>query len=347
LMVTRKFLGKVADSMLETDLFERSVTRRIAQLEVSPIAEPALAVQRGVMPAPERFAETLRIAQASFQAPPAAETRPAAAIGEAGNVVQLDLSRASQEKRTRQPLRDIHTALAEGHHDAWYQPVVSLPDRKTRYLTGLAYLLREGEQPVAPEHWLNAAVNLGKGPAIDRFMLLDGIKLWRDLNRSQKDCGIIWRLSRATLSDKAMWGQLIEVMKANRAVGKTFICEISLSDYSRLSHAEMDMLFAVREAGLRLGLGECEDARALGNALKTGVFSMASGDVAVFAEPNGVSSLHGGDVAVEFIATGVTSEDEAIALIDRDIRLAQGPLFAPAKPLRRSSAAAIAPEGAA
>jgi EAL domain-containing protein (putative c-di-GMP-specific phosphodiesterase class I) len=178
-------------------------------------------------------------------------------------------------------------------------------------------------------------------------MLLDGIKLWRDLNRSQKECGIIWRLSRATLADEAMWSELDEVMKANRALGKSFVCEISLADYGKLSHAELDALFAVREAGFRLGLGQCTDARALANALKTGVFSMVGADAAAIADPSGITNLRGSDMVVEFMATNIASEDEAIALIDRDVALAQGPLFAPAKPLRRSGGAAIAPEGAA
>jgi cyclic-di-GMP phosphodiesterase TipF (flagellum assembly factor) len=346
MVVTRRIAEKFAGSTLDTASFERSVTLRLAQIEARPLAEPAAHTQRNPAPAPERFTETLRVAQAAFQTHPAPEAKQAAPAGE-NNVVQLDRTRASQEKRSRQPLRDIEKALAEGRHDAWYQPVVSLPERRTRYLTGVPYLISEGEQPVAPDQWLKAAADLGHAPGIDRFMLLDGIKLWRDLNRSQKDCGIIWRPNRATLSDKAMWGQLIEVMKANRAVGKTFICEIGLAEYARLSHAELDALFAVREAGFQIGLGECADPRVLANALKSGVISMASADVTVFAEPNGITALRSGDLAVEFIATGVADEDEAIALIDRDIRLAQGPLFAPARPLRRNGGNAIAPEGAA
>jgi hypothetical protein len=74
---------------------------------------------------------------------------------------------------------------------------------------------------------------------------------------------------------------------------------------------------------------------------------MAGADVAAIAEPAGLTALRSGDVAVEFVATGVAGEDHAISLIDRDVTLAQGPLFAPAKPLRRGGGKAVAPEGAA
>jgi cyclic-di-GMP phosphodiesterase TipF (flagellum assembly factor) len=344
--VTRKLLRKFADSALDTAMFERSVARRLAALELLPMADAAQPAPRNALPAPERPAEK-RATQPSVQPSPLPDIRAAAGPSETGNVVQLDLTRAVQDKRTRQPLRDIEKSISEGERDAWYQPVVSMPDRKTRYLAALPYLLREGEAPLGPEHWLAAAVKLGHGPSIDRFMLLDAIKLWRDLKRSQKDCGIIWQPSRPTLSDKTAWGQLIEVMKANRAVGKTFICEIPMAEYATLSHGELDALFAVREAGFRIGLGGCTDARTLAEALKTGVIGMVSADVAMFAEPNGITAVRNGEDGVEFIATGVASEDQAIALIDRDIRLAQGPLFAPAKPLRRDAGKAIAPEGAA
>jgi hypothetical protein len=74
---------------------------------------------------------------------------------------------------------------------------------------------------------------------------------------------------------------------------------------------------------------------------------MVGADAAAIADPSGITNLRGSDMVVEFMATNIASEDEAIALIDRDVALAQGPLFAPAKPLRRSGGAAIAPEGAA
>jgi EAL domain-containing protein (putative c-di-GMP-specific phosphodiesterase class I) len=199
--------------------------------------------------------------------------------------------------------------------------------------------------PLAPSAWLETPGAASGRPEVDRYMLLQAIKLRRDLARQEKPCGVIWSIGRQTLCDVTVWGEITQVLKANRALGASIICEVRLGDYADLRQAELDALFAIREAGFQLGLRECASLRDLTKAAKTGVFRFVSAEPGVIAGAADIPDLRSRDIT--FIGTGIDNEEDAIGLIDRDIRLAQGPLFAPAKPLRRSTGAAQAPDGAA
>ncbi len=343
-----KVFDRVEQTSGENAQFERAILVRVSHLEAAmerPRPQPATAVQS----APARLAETLRSgARAEPAAPPAlVAIAPSEPPAESGNVVQLDPAariRAQKEKRGRGSSPEIVEAIANGRYEAWYQPVLGLPDRKPRHLSGHAYLMVEGSNPLAPKYWLEAASNEGRLPEIDRYMLLQGIKLCRDLARQEKACGVFWRFNRATLADQAAWLQIIEVLRANKALSGLFVCEIRHADYNELRLAEMEALYAIKEAGFELCLADCTDLQGHAASARPGMFKYVSAatDVIVHA-PNGGAPI---SRDITCIATGVESEEDAISLIDRDVPLAQGPFLAPPKPLRRDGNGGQAANGA-
>ncbi len=341
-VVATQVLNRLSTSNEENAQFERMILGRLSKLDATvekPRPEPAIAGPN----APARFAQTLR---SGTRNEPAAQAVPPAAmrvepIAETGNVVQLDPAariRAVQEKRNRGPSPEILEAIANGRFEAWYQPVLGLPDRKLRYLSGLPYLLTEGSGALAPQLWFDTASSGGRLASMDRFMLLQGIKLCRDLARQEKARGVFWRFCGATLADKAAWREIIEVLRANKSLGGSFLCEISHADYNNLGPTEIEALYAIKEAGFELCLADCSDLQRHCASARPGLFKYVS------AEPDEiVRALDSGDPQprdISFIATGVAREEDAIALIERDVRLAQGPLLAPPKPLRKEGAQA-------
>ena len=340
--------NRVEQTSGENAQFERAILERVSRIEAAMERlrpQPATAVQI----APARLAETLRSGARTEPAAPPAPVAIALAepLAESGNVVQLDpvaRIRAQKERRGRGSSPEILEAIANGRYEAWYQPVLGLPDRKPRHLSGHVYLMVEGSNPLAPQYWIEAAANEGRLPEIDRFMLLQGIKLCRDLARQEKTCGVFWRFNRATLADKAAWLQIIDVLRANRALSGLFVCEISHADYNDLRPAEIESLYAIKEAGFELCLANCTDLQGYAASARPGLFKYVSAEPDVI-----VRTLDGGDPQtrdIACIATGVAREEDAIALIDRDVRLAQGPFLAPPKPLRRDGNGDQAANGA-
>jgi cyclic-di-GMP phosphodiesterase TipF (flagellum assembly factor) len=269
-----------------------------------------------------------------------------------GNVVSLQSAqreRAGNDRRQKARNQEIEAAIRESRFEAWFQPVLSLPQRKSRYLHGVPYLAQQRGPAMQPSEWMRIAQKLGSAAAVDHFMLLQGLKLVRDLKRNGKPCGVIWRIGRASFQDAEQFEAMAEILKANVAVNGLFVCEVTLSDYKHLTNPELDRLFMLREAGYRICLGDCSDPVALSRTLKTRIFDMAALDAAALIQAGGFGVSAGAELSttIEVIATGVASEADAIALIDFDVSLAQGPLFSPPRPLRRDLGAPGAPEGVA
>ncbi len=321
------FLRKSIERM-NRDLsnYEAAVAMRFASLEkaISSQAQP---------PALPTFARM------AIQEPVAAVTPSQ------DNVISLNALRPSNtvEKRLRLTQTQMEESVAANGVSAWFQPVVSLPGRRASYLSSIPYLETDTGTPAAPEQWQKAALKNGLGAQIDRQMALHCIRAARELRRSDKKCGIIWHMGLALLRDEATFAEVEGLLKANRALGKSFVCLIDCSDYRQMTHAEVERLYQLAESGFRLGIGTSTDLTALSNALGSGLFSLACIDAAVLAN-SGTSAIQNGNETLELVAMGVVDESTAIALIDHDITLAQGLLFAPARPLRSSQNATSHPE---
>jgi cyclic-di-GMP phosphodiesterase TipF (flagellum assembly factor) len=146
------------------------------------------------------------------------------------------------------------------------------------------------------------------------------------------------------LQDAQRFQEILDLLRANSALRDLIVCEITLSDYRQLKAEETERLFGLREAGCRLCLGGCTDLAAMAKALRTGIFGLAA--VEARAIIDGAASdiaTSGIEPGTEIIATGVSSEADAIALIDFEIGLALGTLFSPPRPLKRDLGASGAP----
>lgn len=274
-------------------------------------------------------------------------TREVADGSEKGNVVMLETAqreRAQQERRLKPRSQDTDAAIAEGRFEAWFQPVVTLPQRKTAYLLAVPHLAVSRGPALPHEEWARAAARLGRASAADQQILIQAIKLVRDLRRKEKPCAVIWHASRATLQDGQRFAEILDLLRANSALRDLVVCEIGLSDYRQLKTEETDRLFSLRETGCRLCLGGCNDLAAMAKALKSGIFSLAAVEARAIIEGAAADITTGGlEPGSEIIATHVASEADAISLIDFEIGLALGPLFSPPRPLKRDLGASGAP----
>ena len=267
------------------------------------------------------------------------------------NVIQLESAgrgRGLREKIPRLSHQQVVDAMAQQQLDAWFQPVVSLPERSPKYLAGFPFLATANNGPAEPGRWLETAQRGGYGAEIEHFMLLESVRLVRELSRKAKKTAIIWHFGRQSLADPVAWAELTALLKANRALNGKLVCAINLADYGQLNHDELDRLYMLRETGFKIALLNCTDLKAVSNALKSGIFAMVGADVAIIADAARLEPVlsRANPHAIMYVATGVAHESDVIALIDRDILLAQGPLFALPKPLARSETGKKNPEGA-
>ena len=317
--------------------FDAAVMRGIGELR-----------EAGVQVTPAESGEALsgraRISTAEPVArQPGLLARTAAQDDNDGKVVSLEPAlQARNELAARATVEEIARAIADGAVSAWYQPVIGLPARRTRILDCQPHL-SAGNNTVPYDSWRMAASEAGALAGIDKAMLLDCLRLVRELKRSQKPGAALWRVSRDLLGNGAVWEETSGILKANRSFAPYLHCEIGLEDFQRLEAPEMDRLHEIREHGHRLAVGCDKSATRLVPALGGGLFSLVRAPAQFLLQPTRPGRWTADELRAaasaetEFVATGVTSEDEVIALIDHDIMLAQGPLLAPARPLRQSA----------
>lgn len=324
-----RLAGRLRARLAGLDEFDADLRRRVGKLE-TVLAQ--LALDQARQPA----------------AGPAAERREA---GAATTVAEADADDAkiirfdpdARQRPVPSTARPAGARLADAlEHDAiqaWFQPVVTLPGRKTRFLEAIAYLAPRDGDEAAPGRRIEPGY--ATDPEIDRSLLLQSLTLLRELDRAEKALGIIWPIHGTLLADVAAFTAVDRILEANSAFAGQLVARIDHRDYCGLDAGQIARLHRVRELGFAVALGRCPVPATNVEAVRSGLFSILFMDaarlIAAWLELDRPKSQAVAPPAgVEIIACDVASEEQAMALIDQDILLAQGDFFSQPRPLRRA-----------
>lgn len=250
---------------------------------------------------------------------------------ERAGVAQVELA-----ERVR---RAVETESIEIH----LQPIVTLPQRRTRFYEALARLRDEAGNLIMPGEFIPIAEQAGLMPKIDNMVLFRSVQLLRNLSARQKDTGLFLNIAPESLADTAFFGEFSSFMQANRALADSLIFEVSQPAYSAFGPMEQESIGAIAGMGFRLSLDRATDLKADFKKLAERGFRFvkvaaptllrrggrASPDIA----PTDMSDMLA-RFGIDLIADHIETEAEVIDLLDYDIRLGQGNLFAPPRAVR-------------
>lgn len=150
----------------------------------------------------------------------------------------------------------IRQALEENRVDLYLQPVVSLPQRKTRFYEAFSRIrTREGEI-LLPERYLSLASERGLLPVIDNLLLFRCVQLVRRVRRRNLDVGFFINISAASLADREFFGEFVAFMESNPELAERLIFEMSQHDLSRNRDALAADLRRLGELGFRFSLDQ-------------------------------------------------------------------------------------------
>ena len=323
--------------------FEADIRRRISRIEAGLEALDASGLTSG-----ERVKAGGEARSGSYKQGIATAAQHGTAEGGAEKVILFDpatRARSAHLPQARLIGDKLAHALERNRIEAWFQPVVSLPGRKTRFFEAIAYLTDEAEDgsPGAqPARAIEPAYS--SAPEIDRRMLLQSLKLLRELDRTGKHAGVIWRLHETALGDAHAFAGIERILDANSALAEKLVARIDHRDFASLDPAQTDRLHRLRELGFPLAIGNCPDTAKARQAVRTSLFSIVVIDVSRIVASEGderpihrVIAGEKGQPAVEIIASGVGDEQQAMALIDQDVLLAQGDFFSEPRPMRSAA----------
>lgn len=231
----------------------------------------------------------------------------------------------------------VQEAVREDRIDIALQPIVSLPQRKTRHFEVIGQLRTTGGATLGPEDFQSAAEAEGLNAAIDNILLFRGIQLVRETLRRNRSGMFFTRLSVHTLGDAAFMGQLAEFMADNAELAPRLVFQFGQDPWWESLPAVRQSLDQLAAIGFRFALSEVHDlGRIDADVLHEHHIRFLKIDAHTLLAERDAPDLplefpmvkdDLDRVAVDLIANRVRTEQQLVEILDLPIDFGQGPLL--------------------
>ena len=249
----------------------------------------------------------------------------------------------------------IRASLEENRVDLYLQPIVTLPQRKTRFYEGLTRLRGRGGEIIMPDDYMRIAEPAGMMPVVDNLLLFRCVQVVRRLVARNRETGVFCNISAHSLLDSEFFPQFVEFMEHNKDLAGHLYFELPQHSVMALGPIERASLDALAAIGFRfsldhvrrldMDLGGLRDmgfrfvkvpaATLLGDLRGTGALVHAQ-DLKALFERNGLT----------LIAERVEDERAVVSILDLDIGYGQGFLFGEPRAVREEALSAPLAPGA-
>ncbi len=245
----------------------------------------------------------------------------------------------------------VRGILDANRADLYLQPIVTLPQRRVRYYEAFTRLRSEDGSLLLPADFLEAAESGGLMPRIDHLALMRAAQVVRRLLSKNRDIGLICNISTHTLVDSKACQELLQFMKLNQELATALLLEFPQSVWHAMGPLERDSVSALAELGVRFSMDRVGDLhiepRDLADRgirlvkipakLLLGLASPPTFDIHP-ADLSDLMARHG----IGLIAERIENEATVLDLLEYDVKLGQGFLFSPPRPVRAEALAANA-----
>jgi len=239
-------------------------------------------------------------------------------------------------------LAAIRASLDDNRVDLYLQPIVTLPQRKVRYYEALTRLRSEDGKLLLPADFLAAAESGGLMPKIDLLLVRRSILVVRRLLQKNRDIGLMCNISPATLADARAGHELMQLLEANRELASSLVLELTQAGWRDLDPLEQESAAALAELGFQFSLDHVSDLRLEPRDLAERGVRFLKVPAKLLLEHDPIAfDIHPADLAnlfdrfgISVIGERVESESMVVDLIEHGLRLGQGFLFSPPRPVR-------------
>ncbi|NBN79009.1 EAL domain-containing protein [Microvirga tunisiensis] len=289
---------------------------------------------------PQPMAPAAPASGAPFQQPMAYDVGGATRI----EPVLGDQPPQRQEPQADPVMRElIRSALNANRVDLFLQPIVTLPQRRVKYYESLTRLRDAGGQLLEPSVFLPEALRAGFVPRIDNLLLFRSVQVVRRLATRNRDVALFCNIASLSLVDETFFPGFLEFVRANKNFGELLIFEFTQDDVAQMGVVELESLAALAELGFRFSVDQIHDLKMDFRALADRGFRFAklNADYLIGRRATDHGHIHPADFGdllgrygIELIADHVETESQVLELLDADVKMAQGFLFSPPRPVR-------------
>jgi cyclic-di-GMP phosphodiesterase, flagellum assembly factor TipF len=179
------------------------------------------------------------------------------------------------------------------------------------------------------------------------------VQVVRRLQLKNRDIGLFCNISESTLTDGAVFQQLLDFLDANRAIAPSVVLEFTQSALRSAGPIENESLSALADRGFRFSLDNLQDLRIEPRDLAARGFRYVKIPGHLLVNPKDTTGdIHPADLSdllgrfgIDLIAEKIESEAIVVDLLDCDVRFGQGFLFSPPRPVRAEALQGIADRG--
>ncbi|MGD9538036.1 MAG: EAL domain-containing protein [Alphaproteobacteria bacterium] len=227
-------------------------------------------------------------------------------------------------------------ALERARVTLFAQPIVSLPNRRTRYYEAFSRIRSPEGDIVGPEQYLRVATDAGLIAAIDNNLLFRCVQLMRRLHRSERNIGFFCNVSPHTVHDDSFFPQFLDFLGDNKELANDLVFEFSQADMEAGYHAMADGLDALQRLGYRFSLDQVARLDLNFGALAKRRFEFVKLDVRTIldlcAEPEGARRIErlledARRAGVSIVVEKIETERQLVELLDFPFPYGQGYLF--------------------
>ncbi|QDG79177.1 EAL domain-containing protein [Labrenzia sp. PHM005] len=273
---------------------------------------------------------------------------PAADIS-AGGEEFAELPADPQVSRLEQPGPDaamnelIMSALNANRVELYLQPIVSLPQRQVKHYEAFTRLRNANGDSIEARAFLPEAVRSGQIARIDNLLLFRSVQVIRRLMSRNKNAILFCNISSQSLSDETFFPGFLEFVRTHKEFSGALVFEFSQADIAGMSTADFDRMSALYDAGFRFSVDQIDDMKMDFNSLAGHGFRYGklNADYLIGRRETNHGHIHPADFGdllhrygMELITDHVETESQVLELLDFDIKLAQGNLFSPPRPVR-------------
>lgn len=158
-----------------------------------------------------------------------------------------------QDEELLSILRD---ALRSERVDVYLQPIVSLPQRKTRYYECYTRIRAEDGTVIGPNSYIELAERVGLVSAIDNLQLFRCVQLIRRTRNRNYDVAFFCNISGHSLSDTKFISDFVDFVSENSELAPNILFEVGQADLDNAPPESIENLARLAELGFRFSLDQ-------------------------------------------------------------------------------------------
>ncbi len=254
---------------------------------------------------------------------------------------------ATMEPQKPQPntaMRELITsALNANRVELHLQPIVTLPQRQVKYYEAFTRLRDGSGNSVEAASFLPEAVRSGQIARIDNLLLFRSIQVIRRLTSRNRNAVLFCNISSHSLVDETFFPGFLEFVKSNKEFADVLVFEFSQPDVAEMGPMELESLSSLYEVGFRFSIDQISDMKMDFHSLAGRGFKYGKlhADYLIGRREAKHGHIHPSDFGdllhrygMELITDHVETESQVLELLDYDVKLAQGNLFSPPRPVK-------------